>query len=483
MVLQYGFGVSVRARDVISQQRFDATGDLFYKTVTIVCRRLCFLGCLKRLFRFDLPGVGFWNDALWRMSPQVIWKTALPRDGSSINLACDEKCSIPLAPRGMGRHNGGLRKGAGKRPKHFRRGVDWMARMTQKDVKRLRGIVWISVDTTKRRRSHPLGRGGAAGKEAILSANRCHGSSALSDNNSLGEEDSESNITWGVSTNDRLKSCAIAPFCGQGGWGRLFPRLAYKRIWYAPHYIRIGLYDFPTEPYFYELLRLICTGHQHFPHLFDPARSVHSIREVICRRPDCPGISCPFPGDGASGRITFGECRATLLSRIDPHGDNLLQWVLNDSGHRVSRYASSANARTGRFQWKPGRNAYCSGVTPLSFATGGISSDFDRRISVMMGKEKFDLLTSNVSLVTLDKYMVCWRRWAQSCAPPRRFPVESRRHAWTGWRADQFLVRGANFSGRIISRVREFCFRHTAHPYNGRVRRFPFSRPSHSRPS
>ena len=51
-----------------------------------------------------------------------------------------------------------------------------------------------------------------------------------------------------------------------------------------------------------------------------------------------------------------------------------------------------------------------------SFTTSGMSSEFDRRLGLMLEQGEFDLLTSRVNLVTRNQYMMCWKRRSSFCA-------------------------------------------------------------------
>ena len=77
------------------------------------------------------------------------------------------------------------------------------------------------------------------------------------------------------------------------------------------------------------------------------------------------------------------------------------------------------------------RTTFYSDLSPRSFVTGGMSSEFDRRIPNMLENEKFNLLTSSATEATRDQYMYCWRRWAQFIACSGLSPwIQNTRPGW-----------------------------------------------------
>ena len=108
--------------------------------------------------------------------------------------------------------------------------------------------------------------------------------------------------------------------------------------------------------------------------------------------------------------FTFIDLRRFLLLRTDKHAGNTMRFILSGSKFGVADRSWTAESRNGRFYWDPERTEYSSAPT---FTTGGMASEFDRRISQMVEQEKFELLTSSVNTVTREQYVKCWRRWAR----------------------------------------------------------------------
>ena len=133
-------------------------------------------------------------------------------------------------------------------------------------------------------------------------------------------------------------------------------------------------------------------------------------------RQTCPDRPFPVPGYDRTDHASFADCRRAILTCADPHCRAFYTWALEGGGHRISRLAWSVGASAGRSHWDSDRTTFNSGTSPRSFTTGGISTEFDRRIANMLENEKFILLTSSVTVVAKDQYMCCWRRWAQFSA-------------------------------------------------------------------
>ena len=110
------------------------------------------------------------------------------------------------------------------------------------------------------------------------------------------------------------------------------------------------------------------------------------------------------------------QLRDVLLSCTDIHAAEYLQWVLKGGGYRITKPSWTREALTGRFQWDYDHTTFWSGSSVSSHHTGGMATEFDRRIGLMLEQEKFTLLTSSVTDVTRQQYMKCWQRWARFCA-------------------------------------------------------------------
>ena len=304
---------------------------------------------------------------------------------------------------------------------HARSRLTWEERRKTTQVKSLATAKWPNVDTGEgwhrpNRVSLQLGPHGSVGEIAIKEFDRYPGSSALAVDNSLDDEDFAANFTWLSCHGDRYSTSELTTHLGYDQWACKYPLFACKRVWYAERAFNTGAYGFHFEPYIRELLRLIHRRKLPTDHLFPPAWFVGAIGELLCRRKGCPGGWGGMCSRQGIGRITFQEIIQALLRRIDPHTRPKIDWILGGGGCRVSLFAWSLGAQTGRFPWGRAGAQYNHGDTPRTYTTGGMASEFDRRIALMLEHEKFLLLTSGVGDKTRSHYMTYWRRWAQVSA-------------------------------------------------------------------
>lgn len=88
-----------------------------------------------------------------------------------------------------------------------------------------------------------------------------------------------------------------------------------------------------------------------------------------------------------------------------------------------------------------------SAPAPRTFTTGGMSTEFDKRIAAMLENEKLNLLTSSVTVATRGQYMYCWRRRAQfrACSGLSRWITDTR--PGRGNNLVDFLVWGHKLLG------------------------------------
>ena len=193
-------------------------------------------------------------------------------------------------------------------------------------------------------------------------------------------------------------------------------RFTYKRVWYDASAFANGFYNFSFLPFFYELLRRIIRERLDYARLFAPLWLVDETYHILRRRPICPCRTLPRAGSTISGFFTFDEIRKSVLSRTDAHVAEFSKWVLSGGGFRVATNEYNPEARTGRFFWEPEGTTYWAGSSSSSYHTGGMASEFDRRMSLMLEQEKFTLLTASVSDITREQYIRCWRRWTRFCA-------------------------------------------------------------------
>ena len=164
------------------------------------------------------------------------------------------------------------------------------------------------------------------------------------------------------------------------------------------------------------------------------------------RRKGCPDRLVRIRARQGTDSITFQEGAQALVRCADPHATSKIHWIFEGGGYRVSRFAWSEDAQAGRPQWDRDGTQYNHGDTPRTYTTvgmstvygrggsrdwggtqpntssnrrtyttGGVSTEFDLRIAMMFGQEKFLLLllTSGIVDKTRAKYMTCWKRRAQ----------------------------------------------------------------------
>ena len=186
--------------------------------------------------------------------------------------------------------------------------------------------------------------------------------------------------------------------------------------------------------------------------------------------PECPHGYFPIPGCGLCGQVTFEDFLVALSARVDPHVCQLREWIVRGGRYMVSTYAWNVDARNGRFTWGPSSATYCSGVTPMTYVTGGMDDEFNRRIALMLEQTKFELLTSHVNVVTREQYMTAWRMWAQFCACSDISPwITGLQPGW-GINLINFLVWGRKLLGlqhsTLSKRFYAIGFVHIAEGYD-----------------
>ena len=280
----------------------------------------------------------------------------------------------------------------------------------------LNRIVWPNTARPSFSRSLDLGPSGCIGRVAFHRGDRYPGASALSVHSDVEDEDYTGNITWILPRTNTGDHGAMVAYAWDGNWRIESFTFPYKRVWNAYRYFNQGYCNFAFLPFVRELIRLIMQNRLDFKHLFAPVWLVDEVGNLVCRQPPCPCHTCPRIGSSLPNALTFIQLREILLSCVDVHASEYLQWLLQGRGHRVTKPSWTYEAITGRFQWDEDHTTYWSGSSASSHRTGGMATEFDRRIGVMLEQEKFTLLTSSVTDVTREQYMSCWRRWTLYCA-------------------------------------------------------------------
>ena len=376
-------------------------------TGTVPCagERISLIGGLLSFQLIKPPGDGFANDAIWRASPLSFWKAA---------LACATRAHA--IDRQTDHHTSNDTCHTGVRAKHQiqRSTVAIRERYRQRCQKQFNRLVWANVARPCLARSVDLGPGGTVGKSPFTMRTKFPGAHAQSLCSSLDDEDYTGNFKRGVSVSRRHESNELWPFLFENGWVHRKFQFTYKRVWYARRAFDQGLYNFAFLPFFYELLRMIPRRMLDFRHLYAPMWVADEVYGILRKNPICKCSSIPLkvkmPDGKEARRFTFNTLRKIMHSCTDPHFLKFIEWVCLGTGFHVSPASWTPEARFGRFRWQPDRTTYGPRPTVSSFITGGMASEFDRRIAIMLENEKFNLPTSNVSDITRDQYVRCWRR-------------------------------------------------------------------------
>ena len=228
---------------------------------------------------------------------------------------------------------------------------------------------------------------GVVGIGVVKAYSRFPGPTALSDNQSLGDEEFTAHFTWPSNPDQRYTSLELANQGDNDRWSCTLPEFSYKKVWCAQRSFRTGVYGFPSTTYFYELLRRLYYERISFDRLFAPVWFVESVGEMICRREGCPDQWDWATRRQGSDRVTFRDCIHAWLRCTDPHVQAQAFWILMGKGYRIAKWAWPRDARTGRMDWGGDGTQYNHGGTPRTNATGGMASEFDRRIKMILDQE------------------------------------------------------------------------------------------------
>ena len=307
----------------------------------------------------------------------------------------------------------------------------WRQRILQSDFKDFDRIKWANV-LSPRRRSLELGPGGIIGVPAKRAYDHYPGADAVSDAHSIDNEDFTGNFTWPNDHGQRYSSADLHVFIGNDRWAPTYPSFSYKKLWYAERAFNTGLYGFHFEGYFYEAILLSYQGVLDYTHLEAPDWLQKAVFGLICVNDLCPSRDIAAIHTHAQGFLTIDNILEALCLCNDSHIIELREWILGGSGYRIARQAWTHEARTGRFTWDRDATEYQQADTPRSmsansmtsvtfgtersYTTGGHANEFDRRVAMILGNEKFQLLTTSICVKTRDQYLACWRCWAQYSA-------------------------------------------------------------------
>ena len=125
-----------------------------------------------------------------------------------------------------------------------------------------------------------------------------------------------------------------------------------------------------------------------------------TVSELFPHKEDSPGHVLPIsprPDVGVwGGGLTLREVGNILTTCADSHAIAVANWIWSRGEYRASRYDWPDDAQAGRFQRGYDGAQYQHPETSRSFATGGISSEFDRRLAMISAQSKFDLLISGI---------------------------------------------------------------------------------------
>ena len=208
-------------------------------TAPNIGQRIAILGGLRELHATSLQDDGFTNDALWRLTPLSIWRTAL--------VTATHSSKVENAPMGIGSlQNPACTTGGGMSTESMlarerritylaRTRLSWHERLRTSQVRHLGRITWPNVQSVSetpgfRRASLPMGPNGTVGRCTIKRHGLYPGSSALSETHTLDDEDFTAQFTWPSYNGHRYSSTELASTnlsAKAGGFRALF---SYKRI-------------------------------------------------------------------------------------------------------------------------------------------------------------------------------------------------------------------------------------------------------------
>ena len=405
--------------------------------VPSIGERLSILGGLSVFYTIPLADDSFTNDALWRMTPSIIWQQVLivATNAPPVEEVDTDEIHVPQYHTGSWRNEREHRARARRK-----RPLNWRMRSRQPDVYALTRVAWPNV-RQPRRLSLELGPRGVVGGTTVSLNDRYPGSSALSDACSIDDEDFTGNFTWPDRPDQRYSPQDLGPLLSKDRWVSTRPTFSYKKLWYAEQAFLTGLYGFHFEGYFYEALRMVANNQLDFCHLEAPFWFIRSVLGHVCQRRDCNHTFVMATNYDETGFHTFRSLSDALSACMDPHVTAFNQWMMSGAGYRISSQAWSLDARVGRFEWDHDAKQYQHADTPWTlttyddprgytdrrprrnFTTGGMPSEFDRRMALMLETEKVQLITTGICDKTRGQYLSCWRRWAQyaSCVGVSRW--------------------------------------------------------------
>ena len=406
-------------------------------TVPTIGQRLVVLGALQGLAGISLCDDSFSNDDLRRMTPNTLWRkspivASHGVKGPDVDIAppgISESIAIN-PPQHMGT-DGRLREISMEERVStlLARGrLTWIERLRTRQTGELGEIAWpnakinTAANTRRRIRPPPLGPYGAIGDVTAKEFDRYLGSSDRSESNSVGDEEFTAHFAW-PDRPGRRYTADLSNWGGKDRWACNYPDFPYRKVRYAERAFDAGIYGCPFEPYLYEFLRRLYKGMISYDHLYAPPWFVETVGELLCRREGCPGQWDMVGRRYGTDQIMFRACVHAILRCADDHVRAKTYWVLTGNAYRVSHWSWGGDAQTGRFSWAVDGTQYNHGDTPRTYTTGWVSSEFDRRIDLILEHEKFQLLTTGIVGKTRSQYLTCWKRWAQFASCVGKSPL------------------------------------------------------------
>ena len=365
---------------------------------------LAYLGSLSEIRSIYLSGDSYANDALWRMSPQVVW-------GFSPIVAKEIGHSSPCLPTLIKTpspsHNGVLRN---SRPGMLQRrpAITWQVRSTQSDVRTIRKIIRPNV-RVRRGMSLELGPRGVVGKGGTVEFGRYQGPAALSAADSLDDEDYASGCSRDFNSNRRFCALDLSFSSETKQWLTTYPFTLTRRYDTANMHFGRGVW-FP--PCFYDLLRLVIND-LHTPPIYLAPRCIHVLFPNWCAILQIAPTTT-FHCSSLNSSVGVHSWKARRICYIA-----LISTLRSSS---VGFYAGGVIGRRVTHGPKRPIAGVCRGATAVLNTTSPIRRDVrhrrngygvgSRNISDF-GTGKFGRLTSGVGGKTRTKYMTCWCRRAQ----------------------------------------------------------------------
>ena len=141
--------------------------------------------------------------------------------------------------------------------------------------------MWPHVVRPCRSRSLDLGPSGNVGRAGEKLSRKYTGSRSCSAQSAVGDEDYTGHFAWTGDYRNASRYPNILDYAAGEPYKYHEFKFTYKSVWYAASAFPQGFYNFCSEPFFYELLRLIIRERLDYSHLFAPIWVVGETYHVL----------------------------------------------------------------------------------------------------------------------------------------------------------------------------------------------------------